>query len=511
MDRVRRPNILLIMTDQHRWDHVGFNGNTVVSTPNLDALAAEGTVFPRTYVANPTCSPNRAALLTGRSPSAHGLRVNGMPLALDTRTIADSLSEAGYTTHHIGKSHLQPYGITVEREAPGSERVGELDQQYRWEDRARHEQEQVEMPDSYYGFQRVELTCGHGDNVGGHYTHWLRAHGVEPDEVRGPANAIDQSTSWEQVYQTAVPTELYPSTFVAERAEAAIREYAASNTPFMVIASFPDPHHPFTPPGEYWSMYNPDDMPMPDSFDAEHMNIPPHIENMRDASGVGGHEYTGWAPTAEQYREALAAEYGMITLIDDCVGRIIAALDDAGVRDDTVVIFTSDHGDLFGDHGLMFKHALHYEGCIRVPLMISGAGVGSGRDDTLVSTLDIGPTIVDLADAAPLPGAQGQSLIGHRGRKERTEVLIEEDELFSLPGLPGPIRMRTVVTDDGRLTMYAGSETHGELYSTADDPLETVNLFGNSQHSDLETRLRDRLLHAMMGADDTARLPHFAG
>lgn len=509
MSRVRRPNILLVMTDQHRFDHVGFNGNAVVQTPTLDALAETGRVYRQTYVASPTCAPNRASLLTGRSSSAHGLRVNGLPLAPGTPTIADALLDAGYVTHHIGKSHLQPYGITAERD--GGNGDGELDPETQWENRQRHERELVSMPEPYYGFQHVEVTCGHGDNVGGHYVHWLRERGIDPDQVRGELHATEKSSIWGQVYRPALPAELYPTTYITERAESAIRRYSEDDAPFFLVVSFPDPHHPFTPPGKYWSMYDPDDMPLPPSFDAAHVREPEHVRRLREHRGEGGDEYTGWAPTVEQFRQALAAQYGMITMIDDSISRLIGVLKDAGQLDTTVIIFTSDHGDMFGDHGLMFKHALHYQGCIRVPLLIAGPGIAAAQVEDLVSTVDIGATILDLAGVDQLPGSVGEPLkpTSPDERAPRTSVLIEEDEEFSLPGLPGPIRIRTVVTGEGRLTLY--NNGMGELYATRDDPDELVNLFGRPEAAQLEARLREQLLLNMIEADDRSRKPTVAG
>lgn len=515
MNDMQRPNIVLIVTDQHRWDHVGFNGNPVLRTPHLDDIADNGVVFSRTHVASPTCMPNRASLLTGRSPSAHGLRTNGMPLDLSSHTFVKELRSSGYRTHLVGKAHLQPYGIAVEREGGGetTDPAQLIEQGYGWELRARFERGDVEMPDDYYGFAQVELTCGHGDNVGGHYVSWLRSRGVDPDAVRGRGNARVVSPEWDQVYQPGVDPENYPTSYVAERAVAAIEEYSQSADPYFLMVSFPDPHHPFTPPGEYWGMYDPEGMPLPETFDMPHENVPAHIQSMLKRRGSGGDEYVGWSPTAQQYRHALAAEYGMISMIDSAVGRIMDALDGSGTRERTTVIFTSDHGDMFGDHGLMFKHAMHYEACTRVPLVISGPTGDTGRYDSIVSTLDIPATVLDIAGLKGVVGQQGTSLLpalSDRTAEVRDATLIEEDEEFGLPGLPGPIRMRTVVTREGRLTVY-GTGERGELYDHGADPSETRNLFGKPAHAALERRMRDSLLSLMISADDRSRVPDFSG
>ena len=193
----RRPNVLLVLTDQQRWDHVGFNGNPDVATPVLDGLAATGRVLSRTHVASPTCAPNRASLLTSRSPSAHGLRVNGLALDPDTQTVASVFRAAGYRTGLVGKSHLQPYGIKVDRPGQSQPDNARTVADSSWENRARHDAEYVRMPEDYYGFSHVELTIGHGSDVSGHYAHWLRDRGVEPDQIRGREQSR-RHTSWKE-------------------------------------------------------------------------------------------------------------------------------------------------------------------------------------------------------------------------------------------------------------------------------------------------------------------------
>ncbi len=358
-------------------------------------------------------------------------------------------------------------------------------------------------------FERAAFAILHGDQVTGHYGSWLAEQGVDYRTVQGPGNALQRYPGWQQIYQTAVPVELYPSTWVGERTAAEIRAAAGGGRPFFVHASWPDPHHPFTPPGDYWQMYEPDGMPLPESFEDPHRRSMPHFRAMIRHRGKQIFQAVdGWAPTADQLRHALAAEYGNISLIDANVGRILSALDEAGVADNTIVIFTSDHGDMFGDHGILLKHAMHYEGCIRVPLVIARPGQSPARTRALASSLDLGQTILALAGVAPYHGMQGHSLlpvIEDPHQAVRDAVLIEEDEKIDMTEAGVATRIRTLVSDDGRLTRYYG-HAHGELFA-AGDRLELDNLFGTAAGRDLQQHLGERLVQSLFEHADEARRP----
>ena len=218
-----------------------------------------------------------------------------------------------------------------------------------------------------------------------------------------------------------------------------------------------------------------------------------------------------FAPTEEQFREMAACEYGMIAMIDDGVGAVMAALERSGRADDTVIVFTSDHGDMFGDHGLMLKAAMHYEGCIRVPLVIAAPGCAAGVSRSLASTLDLPQTLLELAGVPAYHGMQGASLVPvleDPGARVRDHVLVEEDQMFDMAGVGQPLRMRTLVTDDARLTLYQGSE-RGELFDLARDPRELVNLWDDGGAGALRAELALRLARAEMQVADTSPKPTF--
>lgn len=517
-------NVVVIIADQLRPDHLGHEGVQPVRTPHIDGIAARGHRFTRAFVANPVCMPNRATIMTGRWPSAHGLRTNGLPLDPDARTFVRVLRDLGYSTAAVGKLHLQPMGWPFEefQLAEIKEAMPALWQQaidrfgtdfVSWEDYDRHAAGEVTLPADYYGFDDVALTVGHGDRMSGNYVEWARARGWDPLMQAGAATSVDAYAGWGQVYESAVPAALHPTTFVMEQAVARLERFAAERAPFCLYVSFPDPHHPFAPPAEYWRRHDPADVVLPSTFDSDHAASPDYIQGIINRRGIPHEDPTmTWAPTEEQFRHALAAELGSIEFIDDSVGRILETLDRLHLSEDTLVLFTADHGDVFGDHGLMLKHFTHYRGVVRVPLLVSGPGVAVGTCDRLVSSADIAGTILDIVGAPPLAEAQGTSLAGLVGGDDaagRDTILIEEDQPFGLEGLPGPVRLRTVITDRLRLTEIVG---HGitELYDLVADPEECVNLAADPAAGALLAEGRAAMLAEVLRVIDDSSVPFHA-
>ena len=525
----RRPNVLFVITDQQRADHVGFGGNRVLETPAIDRIAAAGTVFDRAYVANPICMPNRSSILTGRMPSRHGVRFNGISLDWGANTFVRQLRAAGYRTSLVGKSHLQNMG-----HMPGVGAMlfgpGEPAERSRWpegwdllEDLERHRAGWVDIPEDFYGFDHVDLVVDHADEGGGHYHQWLVAQGVDRDRVCGPDNALERYEGWPtQVYKTALPEELHPTTYVTDRAIEQIEAAAGADEPFFLHVGYPDPHHPFAPPGDWYHRYEPGDVEVPTSFDDPHTASMPHVQALVERRGSPHPVFSPamWAPTEEQLREAMARELGSIAFIDHGVDRLLATLDRLGLADDTIVVFTTDHGDMFGDHGLILKAAIHYDAVIRTPLAISvptshrTEGAGPARTEALVSSLDLSATLLDLCLGTPAPyhGTEGRSLVGlldGSSTDSRDEVLVEEDEMIDLFGVGRPLRMRTLVTADGRLTVYDGM-AQAELFDRREDPDELRNLWDDPAGRTLRAEMTERLVQALLRADDEPVPTHFA-
>ncbi len=501
-------NVLFICTDQHRADHVGFGGNEVVRTPNLDALAARGTSFDRTYVANPVCMPNRSSILTGRLPSAHGVVFNDRSLDWGTNTFVRRLSDAGYQTRHIGKAHIQIHAGHFFPDGGGAP-VGWDAGRPNWdglEDTARYLNGDVGPVEDFYGFDQAEFCLGHGAAVGGHHRLWAIERGFDPSNggggPQGPASA--RSEHWWQVFKPAYQEGFHSTEFVTSRSVDFIESAVEDTTPWFLFASYPDPHHPFTPPGDWFDRHNPADMTVPDSFHDPVDHLPGFLRTMSADAGARGPMRIGEAAL----RDAMAAQYGSIEMIDDGVGRILRALESSGQLDDTIVVFTADHGDMFGDHGFMLKGGFVFEGTTRVPLVIARPGVQGSQTSSLASSLDIGSTILDLVGVDSFTGVQGVSLVPLLDDVDevvRDHVLIEEDVPdYGLWSNAVPEHSRTIVTADARMTRYSTGE--GELYDLATDRGERSNLFDETAADDLRHDMTDRLVQALVGAADYARL-----
>ncbi len=500
-------NVLIICTDQHRADHVGFGGNPVVRTPNLDGIAARGTVFDRAYVANPLCMPNRSSIFTGRLPSAHGVVFNDRSLDWGANTFVRRLSDAGYRTQHIGKAHIQIHAAHFFPQGDGSP-VGWDNERSAWdglENTDRYEEADPGPVENFYGFDRAEFCLGHGAAVGGHHLRWAIDRGFDPATAGGGPNspALFRSEHWWQVSKPAYREEFHSTEFVTARSVEFIEAATGGSEPWFLFASYPDPHHPFTPPGDWFDRHDPADMVPPESFHDPVDRLPEFLRQMSADAGARGPMRIGEAAL----RDALAAQYGSIEMIDAGVGRMLAALEASGQLDDTIVIFTADHGDMFGDHGFMLKGGFVFEGTARVPLVISRPGDQGGRTSSLASSLDIGETILDLVGVESFDGVQGVSLVPLLDgtlAEVRDHVLIEEDlPDYGLWSNTVPAHSRTVVTADARITRYSTGE--GELYDLAADRTERTNLFDSADGRDLRHELTDQLADALVAAADMAR------
>ncbi|QBF33965.1 sulfatase [Thalassococcus sp. S3] len=519
----KRPNFLFIITDQHRADHLGCYGNRVVQTPNIDSIAASGTRWDRFYVANPICMPNRASIMTGRMCSVHGARHNGIPLSKDHTTFVELLRDAGYTTGLIGKSHLQSFtglpatntfeardGLTSPsphlRDAYKNNRHTadyDLEIAPTW-DRPLAER----LRGHFYGFDHVEVAADHGDQASGDYLLWARGQRPDFDNLTGPENALpDNRIQAPQAWRTAVPEELYSTNWIADRAKAWLTEVAPKDEPFFLQMSFPDPHHPFTPPGRYWDMYDPADITLPGSFGKG--DLPPiraMYEAMRDGTDPRDNQ-NPFAVNESEARAIIALTYGMITMIDDAVGGVLAHLKALGLSEDTVVIFTSDHGDYMGDHGLMLKLLLHYQGIIRVPFLWQDPHrpASGAVDRGLGSSIDIAASVLARAGVQPFNGIQGRDLFGSKAPEA---IIVEEDSQRVMTGFDRPQRIRTVVTDRYRMSLRQG-EGWDELYDLQEDPDELENLYDVGASLDVRQAVTEIMLRRMIELQDRAPLPAY--
>lgn len=463
-----QPNFLFIITDQQRADTLGANGSTLGATPYIDALARTGITFSRGYCNNPLCMPSRASIMTGRYPSSSGVRTNGVIAHPDQPLLPQLLADAGYHTAAFGKIHYHPFGAPTSTYWPENRHVIDAGN---------------DLTQPYLGFQTIALAGGHGDVVPGLHAQMLVEHYPGIYARRGPSGALFvpdallHRAQKIQTYKTAIPEELYPTTWIVDRTIDFLNQV---EEPFFAWCGINDPHHPFKPPGRYWDMFNPADMPSPVQRLGELEDKPSHFRDFfegryagLDTDGflLGNDRYLA----EERIRIIQAAYYGMVAMIDDNVQRLLARLEARGLRENTVVIFTSDHGEFLGDHGFVLKGPMHYESVLRVPFILScPAHFAQARTvDGPVGLIDLFPTLLELAGVDVPAGTQGRSLVGQlSGETDRgwDQVYIENDVD------PLGLRLRTLVTDRWKLTWYAG-ESYGELYDLESDPHEFVNLW----------------------------------
>lgn len=507
----KKPNFILFISDQHRADYLGCMGHPVLKTPNIDAIAERGTKWNRFYVASPVCMPNRASLMTCRMPSSHGVRSNGIPLDKRNVTFVELLKEAGYKTALIGKSHLQnssgkPPMLKRPVARPGFHRaIGPMSEAVRHDLQVYNQEapgKDHNLPTPFYGFDHVELVSGHGDKCGGDYRKWLLEREPNADGFLGADNQLTHDYACPQAVRTALPEELYSTSYIAERAAAWLDANSDDDQPYFLMVSFPDPHHPFNPPGRYWNMYDPDEMQVPEAFKVNDWSPPPHVAGIIGDREEGRAKLQGMGTIGAGEREALEAQAltcGMISMIDDAIGRVR----EAGQARSAVTIFTSDHGDHLGDHQLLFKGAEQYEQITRVPFIWSDPADPETRDvDDIGQTHDIGVTILERAMIEPAIGMQGRSLL-NGGRKN---AFIQYDHQKTNPGLGIGPRVHTIRSGDYRLSLFDGVEW-GELYDIASDPGEFRNLWSDPEWASVRATLIEELARAEIAAVDRAPFP----
>jgi len=357
-------------------------------------------------------------------------------------------------------------------------------------------------PDTpYYGFDDVIMASHHSEVAEYHHKRHLDAIDPAIAENTGRQHAIKGGDQNPQTYASALAPEHYPTRFLEH-----------SETPFFLWCSLLDPHVPWTPPEEYYDMYDPEEVVLPDSFYESPRTQTPLLNAVHEneVSGNRKPRMPFMADEAEA-RRIIATAYGMITFIDEVVGELVAKLEETGIADNTVIIFTSDHGDYMGQHGLFLKGPAHYQSLVKVPFIWCDplSQYNRGAVDALASYVDIGRTILDRADLWPYHGAQGRSLLpllAGKTETHRQRVLIETISFSPQFEIPIWAAVRTVVKDHYRLTIYTHLD-EGELYDLAADPEEIVNLWDSAEHAAIKSDLLFQLAQEMAALADTARLP----
>ncbi|MDP6777230.1 MAG: sulfatase-like hydrolase/transferase, partial [Candidatus Latescibacteria bacterium] len=426
-----------------------------------------------------------------RYPSSCGVRTNGVVAHPGQPLLPELISEAGYHTAAFGKIHYHP----VRSEPDGY-----------WPENVHCIDSGMDLTQPYLGFETIRLGCGHGDVIPGLHARELERDHPEIYRKRGPKGALEvpdpalHQGSKLETYKTAIPEEHYATSWVVDRT---VEYLEKAEEPFFVWCGINDPHHPFKPPGEYWHRFRPADMPLPSKVEGELDHAPPHFRGFQDGVysdlKMDGY-YLGDNPylTDDAIRIIRAAYYGMVSMIDDGMTRILGALQSRGLDERTLVFFLTDHGELLGDHGLILKGPFHYQSSLRVPLLARGPGLPSGHVvNGPVGLIDLFPTLLELAGASAPDGIQSESLVPQltgTSSAGRDGVLIEQDVDVM------DIRLRSMISDRWRITHYA-SQPYGELYDLESDPNEFENLWDRGDPK-VKNELLAQLLDLMATNDD---------
>jgi len=501
--------ILLVTTDQQRYDTLGCNGGELARTPVVDGLAERGVRYERAHSQSVVCMPSRSTILTGQHPSTHGVWMNGVALPEDAPSVASVLREAGYRTALVGKAHFQPFldpflRFTENALAgpPGGPPRGATGGPG-WT--------------AHRGFEHLE-SAAHGAAGPLHYARWLASEHPEAVGMYYPVldgalqvnSAGDGDTGAPQVHVNPIPRDWYHTDWVADRTIAWLDSLPVEADWFCWM-SFPDPHHPWDPPQSEVGRIDWRDVPLPAGYpetaaDRERIidGKPRHWRLWYDGSLVSNYEAPAeWVPatlTPDQLREVTARNAVECELIDEALGRVLRRVEERGWGEDTDVLFTTDHGELGGDFGLMFKGPYHVDGLMRLPLVwrpAASAGAAPAVVHAPVGLVDLAPTLCAVAGVQAPDWMQGQALpLGDADAAERgfERVLTEWDsELFGVD-----VHLRTITRGGYVCTVYLPGSVHdgteGELYDLAEDPLQQVNRFEDPALRPLRDDLVDDLL-----------------
>ncbi|MEZ5086954.1 MAG: choline-sulfatase [Tessaracoccus sp.] len=435
---IDRPNIVLIQADQLAASALGAYGNEIVKTPNLDALAADGVVFDRAYCNSPLCAPSRASMMTGLLPSEIGAYDNAADFAASVPTFAHLLRAVGYRTALIGRMHF----------------IG---------------------PDQLHGFEQrltTEIYPATLDMV--------------PDWEVPTSERLPWYHDTCSVFTAGASLATVQRDFDDEvifRSERHLNDLARyhRDAPFLLVASFIHPHDPYEPPVEHWERYADVEIDDPRLPAVAFEDLDPHSQRLQRMSG-----FDQKMPDAEQVKNARRAYYAAVSYVDDNVGSLVKRLDELGLRENTVIIVTSDHGDMLGERGLWYKMS-PFEQSARVPLIVNAPPrFAPGRVDEAVSLVDLLPTLVDLGDGAD-GETHGRSLVPllegvPRGGDGGSEVIIE----YLAEGVSAP--HITVVSGSCKLVHCPGDPD--QFFDLAADPDELNNLAVDDRYAEEVARLR---------------------
>lgn len=497
-------NILLITSDQQHWNTIG-KFNPELKTPSLNRLADEGTVFTRTYCPNPTCTPTRSSMITGKYPSQHGAYSLGTKLPESEQTLGSILQNKGYRTALVGKTHFQPLRGT--KEFPSLESYPLLQDLNFWRN----------FNGPFYGFEHVEVARNHTDepHVGQHYAIWMEENGFAEwrDYFRGPTgNNNSQKRKW------LIPEKYHYNAWISERTNALLSGFHEKNEPFFMWASFFDPHPDYLVPEPWDTMYDPESLTIPQIVPGEHRTSPSYLQmtqqanpdysDFEEVNGNAMHGFHSHLRDHDELAKDIAIYYGMVSCLDHYVGKIINHLNRLGLAENTLIVYTSDHGHYYGHHGLIAKGSFHYDDGIRVPMIARLPGqIPAGKiGDTLQCLVDFAPTFLAFADCLvpeDMTGINQKNVWLGDIPVVRQHVVVENRHQ------PTTIHMKTYIDERYKITIHYQRD-YGEIYDLKHDPGEITNLWADK---DLRAMLTEKLLRAEILkeeslSEETKKLAH---
>ncbi len=476
---MKKYNLIFLYTDEQRYDTLAVYGNHLIEMPNLNRFAESAAVFDQAYVTQPVCTPSRSSLLTGQWPHTNGLTANNVPLKTETRCLPEMISPE-YKTAHFGKWHL---GDEI------------------WAQHGFREWRAIEdQYSSHYseGRDRNELS---------HYSKWLRdKHGMVPG---GGMSYFSREAV------TRLPEKCSKPAYLAEEACRFLDEN--KNGPFILYVNFLEPHMPFSGPRD--DQYDPENIPLPENYEA----VPDSTHHPR--TRANWEKWKKSIPTERKLRELIARYWGLCSQVDTHAGRILDKLRELGLEDNTIVVYTSDHGDMMGSHQLVAK-TVQYQEAVRVPLLIRLPGQKEGfRINGPVSQIDIVPTLLELMGEKVPEDCQGKSLrdiLVDRKENLEQDIFVEwngdngASEDIRLDGNSAPgrdtlkkainDRIRTVITADGWRFSCSPMGFH-ELFKLTEDPGEKHNLAQDEKYRPLMRELRKKIISWQRETGDNADLP----
>ena len=468
-----KKNVVLFITDGHRADTLGCYGNELVKTPHTDAFAADGALVRRSFCTHSVCMPTRASIFTGRYPHVHGVWANGVALPRSEVTLPQVLAENGYAACAAGKVHFEPQQAYTDRVSPIVDTR--------------------EKP--YYGFQEVHLS----ENLLGR--EYLSFIDERFPELAERARRRDR-----------MPEEAHDLQWITDQAIDFSERQVGDGRPFLCSCSFHELCPPSNPPDTFAGSIYPADVPVPELRESDLDSRPPFYRQCYE-----GYLKNGRQPDEPTLRRYIASYYEQAGFIDKQFGRLVAALERLGLRDDTIVLFTADHGLSLNDHWQWRHGPFLCDQVINVPMVwrvpqMPRTGI---EVNGLVESVDIMPTILELCGVEPPAGAQGQSIVplirSTEGARGRESVLIQERQAPDLAarGLdPSSITQVGVRTGDWKLIQYPG-QPFGELYDLNGDPGEFENLWADPQYRGPRREMEAVLMDRLAAAHDPLPVRHF--